>query len=188
MLAALTTQLAMAKPTLIHNVKGYTFTNDGKLQSFSELAFEDGRVLDAGHQLTARYADAKLLDGKGKTLLPGFTDGHGHFIGLGFNLLNVDVRGKASAKLAAEAVVMYAKQNPNLTWIKGRGWNQVLWPGKAFPTAAILDEWISDRPVVLSRVDGHAIWVNSKAMELAGISASTLARSSRRLSRRRFAA
>ena len=174
LLASLIIPSALASPNIIHNVKGYTYTTSGEFKQFSQIAFEDGKVLAIGDSLRRDYVDAKLINGQGRTLLPGFTDGHGHFVGLGFNLLNVDIRGKGSAKEAAATVARYAKLNPNLNWIKGRGWNQVLWPGKAFPTAADLDEVVADRPVVLSRVDGHAIWVNSKAMEVAGITKSTL--------------
>jgi len=174
-LASLFVSSVLATPTIVTNVNGYTYTNTGELKTFSELVFENGKILATGANLQQRFQAAKQVDGKGKTLLPGITDGHGHFIGLGFNLLNVDVRDVTSARATAAKVAEYAKTNPNLNWIKGRGWNQVLWQGKQFPNAKDLDEVINDRPVVLDRVDGHAIWVNSKAMELAGIDGNTLA-------------
>ena len=65
-----------------------------------------------------------------------------------------------------EKLAAYAKQHQG-KWIIGRGWDQTLWPGGQFPNAADLDRYVADKPVMLSRVDGHAIWVNSKAMELA---------------------
>jgi predicted amidohydrolase YtcJ len=71
-------------------------------------------------------------------------------------------------------VQTYAKSQQGMAWIIGRGWNQVLWPGKAFPSASLLDEYVKNKPVMLSRVDGHASWVNSKALEIAGITKDTL--------------
>lgn len=155
--------------TLIYNVKGYTFDDKEQLQQFDSLVIADGKVKDIGLGLAKAYSKANKIDGAGKTMLPGLIDGHAHFMGLGFNLLKVDVRGEKSATATAKKVAQYSKDNPELTWLIGRGWNQVLWPGKAFPTAKDLDEYIADKPVVLTRVDGHAVWLNSKAMALAGI-------------------
>ncbi|GHB66836.1 amidohydrolase [Psychrosphaera saromensis] len=165
---------ALSQTTLVHNVKGYTYLNNGQLAEFSAIVFEDGKVITTGANLQKNYPDALVIDGKGKTLLPGLIDGHGHYLGLGFNLLQVDVRDIASKQKTAFKVAQYAKANPELNWIKGRGWNQVLWPSKEFPTAKDLDEYVADKPVVLGRVDGHAVWLNSKAMSLAGITRNTI--------------
>lgn len=155
--------------TLIYNVKGYTFDEKEQLQKFDSLIVADGKVKDIGFGLEQSFTGSSKIDGKGKAMLPGLIDGHAHFMGLGFNLLKVDVRGERSAAATAKKVAQYNKDNPQLSWLIGRGWNQVLWPGKAFPTARDLDEYIADKPVVLTRVDGHAVWLNSKAMSLAGI-------------------
>ena len=114
------------------------------------------------------------IDGKGLTLLPGITDAHGHVSSLGYTLLQIDLRGATSARQVSSLIAKYAKEKPFLNWIQGRGWNQVLWPGQQYPTAPILDELISDRPVWLERIDGHAGWANSKALALAGINANTI--------------
>jgi predicted amidohydrolase YtcJ len=164
----------LSQATLIYNVKGYTYLNSGELTKFSALVFEDGKVIAIGDNLQKFYPDSIVIDGEGKTMLPGLVDGHGHYLGLGFNLLQVDVRDIPSKQKTAFKVAEYAKENPELTWIKGRGWNQVLWPSKKFPTAKDLDEYIVDKPVVLGRVDGHAVWLNSKAMSLAGITRNTI--------------
>lgn len=165
----------MAEPTIIHNVKGYTFTNERNLVTFSAIAFENGIVLKIGNnELIDQYKSAKRIDGKQKVMLPGLVDGHGHMLGLGFNLLNVDVRDIRSAEATAQKVAAYSEQNPDISWIKGRGWNQEIWPSNTYPTAKQLDEYISDRPVYLSRVDGHAAWLNTKALELAGITKDTI--------------
>ena len=165
--------MSTAHTTLIHNVNGYTPTLDGKIERFSTLVFKDGKVVKYGDKDTVKqFPQAETIDGKGKTLLPGLIDAHGHIIGLGNNLQRLDLRGVPSAEVAGKKLQAYAKSNPD-KWLVGRGWDQTLWDNKAFPTAADLDKFVSDRPVVLTRVDGHAIWVNSKAMQLAGITKAT---------------
>ncbi|GMM85941.1 amidohydrolase [Pseudoalteromonas sp. MTN2-4] len=165
--------VSTAHTTLIHNVNGYTPTLDGKIERFSTLVFKDGKVVKYGDKDTIKqFPQAKAIDGEGKTLLPGLIDAHGHIIGLGNNLQRLDLRGIPSAEAAGKKLQAYATNNPD-KWLVGRGWDQTLWDNKAFPTAADLDKFVSDRPVVLTRVDGHAIWVNSKAMQLAGITQAT---------------
>lgn len=163
-----------ALPTLIHNVKGYTFA-DGELVEFDSLLFENDTVITYGsHDELAKQAKASIsIDGKGATLLPGLTDAHGHVLGLGLNLMRVDLRGIDSLEQTLQTIEDYAKANSELRWIQGRGWNQVLWAKKEFPTRQMLDSFISDRPAWLSRIDGHAGWANSKALELAGITKDT---------------
>ncbi|MDG1079077.1 MAG: amidohydrolase family protein [Porticoccaceae bacterium] len=160
---------------LIDNIQGYSFNNQRELFNFSAMAIRDGKVLATGDsEIAANYPKAEKFDGQGKTLIPGIIDAHGHVSSLGFTLLSIDVRGLASAQQAAEKVANYAAEQPQLQWIKGRGWNQVLWPDQQFPTAALLDQFIDDRPVWLNRVDGHAGWANSAAMKAAGIDKNTL--------------
>ena len=155
--------------TLIYNVKGYTFNEKEQLQQFDSLIFDQGKIKRVGYNLQQGFTGDEKVNGDGKVMLPGLIDGHAHFMGLGFNLLKVDVRGKGSALETAKTVADYAKKNPKLEWIIGRGWNQTIWPDNQFPTAKDLDEYVADKPVVLTRVDGHAVWLNSKAMQLAGI-------------------
>lgn len=165
--------ISTAHTTLIHNVNGYTPTLNGKIERFSTLVFKDGKVVKYGDKDTIKqFPQAEVIDGEGKTLLPGLIDAHGHIIGLGNNLQRLDLRGVLSVEAAGKKLHAYAKNNPD-KWLVGRGWDQTLWDNKAFPTAADLDKFVSDRPVVLTRVDGHAIWVNSKAMQLAGITQAT---------------
>ena len=161
--------------TIMANINGYSFDNNRQLQQFQTLVFDNGRVLaTGGPTLKANYPDANVIDGKGLTLLPGITDAHGHVSSLGYTLLQIDLRGATSARQVSSLIATYAKEKPFLNWIQGRGWNQVLWPGQQYPTAQILDELISDRPVWLERIDGHAGWANSKALALAGINANTI--------------
>ncbi|MDP2634062.1 MULTISPECIES: amidohydrolase [unclassified Pseudoalteromonas] len=166
--------IAVANTKVIYNANGYTPTYKGELTQFSTLVIKDGKVVKVGSdELKNSFPDAQKLDAKQRTLLPGLIDAHGHVIGLGQNLSQLDLRGIESVKSVQAKLADFAKGKSG--WIIGRGWNQELWPSKQFPTAADLDKIIKDIPVVLSRVDGHAIWVNSKAMALANITASTKA-------------
>jgi predicted amidohydrolase YtcJ len=160
--------------TLLHNIQGYSSSDRG-IQSFSVLIFDDnGRVLATGDdQLRADYPDATLLNGNAKTVLPGLTDAHGHVYGLGILKSNVDLAGSPSLAHAVSKIEAYASANANMKWITGRGWNQVLWPVKEFPSAKDIDAVVSDRPVWLRRIDGHAGWANSKTLQLAGITDDT---------------
>jgi predicted amidohydrolase YtcJ len=180
MVAALsfTSAAIEAQPTVVKNITGYTLnshTTPAVWQSFKTLVFEDAKVIETGSAVIGKkYPNAKVIDGQNRYLLPGLIDAHGHVLGLGFSRLSIDVRDNTSAIDTALAVQRYAKANPQLSWIKGRGWNQELWAGQQFPTAKDLDEYVTDKPVWLRRVDGHAGWANRKAMAYAGISKDTL--------------
>ena len=164
--------LAVAQTKVIYNANGYTPLYKGEVQQFSTLVIKNGKVVKlGGDTLKNSFPDAKLIDAHGNTLLPGLIDAHGHIIGLGNNLSQLDLRGALSIDEVTNKLKVFA--NNKQGWIIGRGWNQELWQKKQFPTAADLDKVVSDRPIILSRIDGHAIWVNSKALELAGITANT---------------
>ncbi|MEQ8524512.1 amidohydrolase [Gracilimonas sp.] len=154
------------------NANGYTFSGDS-LVTFETMIIEDGKIKQVGGQELSDGAAGEVIDLEGKTVLPGLIDAHGHVMGLGFQELNVNVAGIESLEATLDTIKAYAEANPELEWIQGRGWNQTLWEENEFPTAEDLDRVVPDRPVYLSRVDGHAGWVNSKAMELAQISKDT---------------
>jgi predicted amidohydrolase YtcJ len=180
LLLALTSQAAYSL-TFIENVKGYTLNQQGKLITFTNIAFEDEFIV--GINLSQEPGGiVTKIDGKGGVMLPGLIDAHGHILGLGQNLLEIDLRGSQSEDEAVKRVLEFVSAHASPTkkstdettqWLIGRGWNQVLWSTKAFPSKASLDDALKDRPVVLSRVDGHAIWVNSVALKLAGVDANT---------------
>ena len=161
--------------TVFTNVNGYSFDNTRELEKFTTLVIDSGKVMAIGDdRLVENFSDAIIIDGQGKTLIPGITDAHGHVSSLGYTLLQIDLRDTSSARQAATQIADYAQKKPYLNWIRGRGWNQVLWPGQQFPSAKILDELVSDRPIWLERIDGHAGWANTKALALAGINANTI--------------
>lgn len=162
-----------SKKTVIENVKGYTFY-DGELREFSAIAFEKGKVIDVYSDTTFENAEnTKIIDGGGKVMLPGLIDAHGHVMGLGFQQMRADLTGTQSLEETLKRVEEYASEYPDINWVQGRGWNHTHWNIGRFPTAKELDKVVSERPVWLERVDGHAGWANSKAMEMAGITSET---------------
>ena len=177
LLAALALAL-IARPaaadTWIVNVNGIQVAEDGKLQRFTGVLFDDaGKVIQTTGPLDdIGLRGGKLIDGGGRTLLPGLIDAHGHVMGLGLSAIRLDLTGTSSLADLQERLRTYAAANPD-GWIVGRGWNQELWPDKSFPTAADLDAVVADRPVALERVDGHALVANNAALRAAGITAAT---------------
>jgi predicted amidohydrolase YtcJ len=175
LITALSPSLVFAKTTLITNVQGYTITGS-ELESFAAIAFTDDKI-DKIYSATDTLPSTKnltVIDGKGKTLIPGLIDSHGHILNYGLSLLRADLVNSASEQDAVNKTLAYAKANAGLTWIQGRGWNQTQWPSNAFPNAESLDQHFIEQPVWLERVDGHAGWANSKAMALAGITKDTV--------------
>lgn len=163
--------------TLVDNVNGITLDQDGKVVRFTGLVIDtQGKVkqlLDRKDKRPER-PDFKE-DGKGRTLIPGLIDAHGHVMGLGFQLMLLDLSDTASLAEAQAAIRKYAAENPEMPWIIGRGWNQEKWGLGRFPTAADLDAAVPDRAVWLERVDGHAGWANTAALNAARITATTKA-------------
>lgn len=155
---------------LIDNVRGFTLTASGPREFRSLLVEPDGRVggLDVGNP-----GDARRVDGRGRVLIPGLHDAHGHFGGLGANMTQLDLSETTSLTAAMQALAEYARKNPETSWITGRGWNEVVWGLGRLPSAADLDAVVRDRPVWLVRVDGHAGVANTAALRRAGISDET---------------
>jgi predicted amidohydrolase YtcJ len=165
--------LTATADTAVHNITGYTSTDDG-MREFSVLVFgADGRIVATGDEdLLAGFPEDERIDGDGLFILPGLTDAHAHVYSQGFLGVSLNLLGAPSVEDAAQSIREFAAQR-RTGWILGRGWNQVLWPVKEFPTAADIDAVVEDRPVWLRRIDGHAAWANSKALEIAGIDADT---------------
>jgi predicted amidohydrolase YtcJ len=164
-----------AADTLVTNINGIQVGADGKLQHFRALTIaDDGKV----RQVIERPELVRLanitsqVDGGGRTLLPGLIDAHGHVMGLGQAALQLDLVGTTSIRDVQRRLSDYASARKD-PWLSGRGWNQELWSEKRFPTAADVDAAVSDRPVMLERVDGHAVVVNSAALKAANITAAT---------------
>ncbi len=161
------------KAEVIHltNIKGYS--HDGQqLEQLDSLLFdqESGKLLAAKPEY---LKGATVVDGKGQVVLPGLHDAHGHILNYGLSQQLVNIQGLSSLKKTLQKTQRYTTEHVDYPWILGRGWNHVLWDGKAFPNRYDLDQISKDKPIWLERVDGHAGWANSKALEIAGINRET---------------
>jgi len=171
--AALLASPALAD-TLIDNANGVQVDQASRIQHFTGLLIgDDGKIVKILHTGDKRPKAQTIVDAGGRTLLPGMIDAHGHVMDLGFGALRLNLVGTRSLAELQQRLRAYAATHPDAKWIQGFGWNQELWPERKFPTAADLDAIIPDRPVVLERVDGHAIVANSAAMRAAGVTATT---------------
>src|SRR5207244_8367321 len=123
----------------------------------------------AADVLRFRGPSTRVVDRPAAFAIPGLIDAHGHMDSLGASREEVDLRGVASLEEVARRIKARADATPGDSWITGRNWDQSLWPGGVFPTAAVLDAVAPRRPVWLRRVDGHAGWANSEAMRQAKV-------------------
>jgi predicted amidohydrolase YtcJ len=141
-----------------------------------EIAVTGGRIValvEPGEAASWRRAAAAVVDLAGGHVYPGLTEAHGHFAGYGAALEQVDLVGTRSLGEVIERARAAAAAKPAGEWLLGRGWDQNAWPEKEFPAHDALSSAFPDRPVLLRRVDGHAVLVNAVALRLAGISAAT---------------
>ncbi|MFC4219431.1 amidohydrolase [Flagellimonas marina] len=157
---------------IVYNANIYTVDKD-----FSKaccVAIKGGKFVAVAEtaDIFKKYTAKEELDAEGKTIVPGLIDAHCHFYGLGLNQQVVDLVGTSSFEEILEKVVAFQKERPS-NFIMGRGWDQNDWEVKEFPTKAQLDELFPDTPVALERIDGHALVVNQKALDLAGITEET---------------
>ncbi|WP_034259116.1 amidohydrolase [Altibacter lentus] len=157
---------------LVKNANIYT-VNHG-FDTATAIVVQDGKILEIGlkPELELKYNFKETFDAKGKTIVPGLIDAHAHLFGLGLNLQDVDLVDTKSFDEVVARVVAFQKEH-NKTYIIGRGWDQNDWEVKEFPTREVLDSLFPDTPVSLRRIDGHAMLVNNKALELAGVTANT---------------
>lgn len=181
--AALVTATPALADALIDNVQGVTLDKQGRVVRFKAMVIDKaGRVVrlvapDEQPPKRTKKNPGPVYDWradmKGRVLVPGMIDAHGHVIELGLQALTLDLSDTTSLDMAKAKIAAYAKGNPDRAWIIGTGWNQEKWGLGRFPTAADLDAVVADRPVYLSRADGHAAWANSAAIRAAKITAAT---------------
>ena len=153
---------------LVYNALIYTVDNQfSKAEAF---AVKDGRFVAVGgtSEICARYTSDKELDMQGAPVYPGFHDAHCHFTGLGKSLQFVNLRGLTSFQQILDRVAAHHAAYPS-EWIVGAGWDQNLWEDKRFPDNQVLNRLYPNTPVVLKRVDGHAIVANEEAIRRVGI-------------------
>ncbi|WP_082858569.1 amidohydrolase family protein [Planctomyces sp. SH-PL62] len=140
------------------------------------LAARDGEIVTVGSRdqvLAWKGPSTRVIEAPGTLATPGLVDAHGHIAALGESLTQLDLRGVKSLDEVSRKVREYAATLPADAWVLGANWDQSLWPGGEFPDASPLDAASPDRPVWLSRVDGHAGWANTEAMKRAKVDAST---------------
>jgi predicted amidohydrolase YtcJ len=158
---------------VIVNAKVYTV--DVQDHIAGAVAIRGSRIVAVGtnDDILKRYTSQLIIDAKGKFLFPGFIDSHVHVAGYGASLFELNLVGTRSSDEILRMVAAKAAALQPGQWIRGRGWDQNDWPSKGkskpFPDAAMLDKVAPHNPVFLSRVDGHAVWVNSRTMEMAGL-------------------
>lgn len=157
---------------VVHNATVYTLgKNKNKASAF---VVDQGKFIAVGgEELVSQYTAKKVLDLQQLPVYPGFIDSHCHFLSLGLSLQQVDLLGTRSFEEVLGRVKDFAK-NKDLKAIVGRGWDQNDWKDKTLPTKDELDQLFPDIPVALRRIDGHALLVNQKALDLAGIDKNTV--------------
>ena len=156
-------------------INGNIYTMDENQPAVSALAIKGQELIYVGSSDGVQdYIgnNTRITDLKGKTVIPGLIEGHMHLPMLGENLLKIDAFWKPKAEILA-AVKNEAQNVQPGEWITGFGWNNTIWEDKTYPTKEELDAVAPNNPVVMERTDGHMIWVNSKALELAGITKDT---------------
>ena len=149
------------------------YTLNDSAPNAQALAFlGDTLVFVGSNALSKEYQcnDAKVIDLKGSYVYPGFVDSHAHLKGIGHRENSLNLQGIDSLKEMLTTVEIFSNGIQPGEWVVGRGWIEKVWPEKRFPTRYELDRFSSDKPVILERADGHAVVVNSLALELAGIS------------------
>ncbi|MEZ4800369.1 MAG: amidohydrolase [Flavobacteriales bacterium] len=157
---------------IIHNATIYTMNEDNDIKD--AMAIKDGIIVAIGpeREIMNEYDAPIIYDARKRAIYPGFIDGHCHFLAYGLMLHDANLVGAESFEEVVNRVVEYAPTRQS-EWIIGRGWDQNDWQAQQFPSKDTLDILFPDTPVYLSRIDGHAILVNQKALELAGITGST---------------
>jgi len=155
---------------LIYNANVYTVDKD--FSKAEAIAVNEGKIIAVGNSkdLPEQYDAKETIDAKGKFIFPGFIDAHAHFFYYGLGLQEADLVGTTSWKNVLEKLKFFSESHKE-GWLTGNGWDQNDWPVKEFPTNEKLNAMFPDRPVVLSRIDGHAAIANKKALELAGVKA-----------------
>jgi hypothetical protein len=155
---------------LVYNATIYTV--DSSFSTAEAMGIKDGKIVATGKikELEEKYDAKEKIDAQGKFIFPGFIDAHAHFVGYGNSLQRVNLVDTKSWEEVLERTKKFGNENPD-GWLLGRGWDQNDWPVEEFPTNEKLNELFPDRPVLLTRIDGHAAIANQKALDIAGVKA-----------------
>jgi predicted amidohydrolase YtcJ len=156
---------------LLTNARVYTL--DAANRTADTVVIRQGRIAFVGRRQDVNPdSGEETLDLGGRTVLPGFVDSHAHLIGLARGMMSLNVAGVRAVEEIARVVAAAARERPKGAWITGRGWDQSFW-GDRFPTHHPLTAAAPGHPVSLTRVDGHASWLNAAALHAAGITRDT---------------
>ena len=155
-------------------INANTYTVNASFDKAEAFAINGGKFIAVGtnQEIQKKYSSNNIIDAKNQTIVPGLIDAHCHFLRFGTDLQTADLNGTKSYDEILERLVAFQKEK-NVSFIKGRGWDQNDWEIKEFPTKERLDKLFPKTPVALTRVDGHALLVNQAAIDLAGISKNT---------------
>jgi predicted amidohydrolase YtcJ len=157
-------------------VRGTIHTLDPARPRAEALLAREGRIVRVGTHLDCRREarpGARHLDTGEGCAVPGLADAHGHVVLHARAMEELALGGAPDAAVCVRLVAERARHVATGMWVRGRGWDQHRWPGGAFPERALLDAAVPEHPVLLERVDGHAAWVNARALALAGIGEGT---------------
>lgn len=146
------------------------YTADSVFTLHTTMAVDRGKVVAVGDDISINdtYQSDSMFDAKGNAVYPGFIDPHSHFYGYALNHQYADLRPSRSFKELISLLAKHQETNQS-NWIVGRGWDQNNWPGQQFPDNKALNELYPDNPVVLIRIDGHAVLVNQAAIDVSGL-------------------
>lgn len=157
--------------TTLMNAHIAQFEGDSLYYIYGHVAIRDGKILSITPVVEGRNdipSAHDTVDLQGAYIYPGFIDAHAHFLGQGLAMNSVNLWGARSWSECVQRVQTFIDEHPDAEVIRGRGWDQNDWPGAAYPTANEL-EGLTDKPIVLSRIDGHAVVANRVALALSGI-------------------
>lgn len=166
---------APAQPADLVIINGRVFTADEAGTTAEAVAVRGNTILRVGTnaQISAlRGANTRVIDAHGGSVIPGMNDAHVHFISGAFSQEQLDLGGLNTLSEVQAAIRQFAAVHPGTGWLQGRGWLYTPFTNHS-PTRAQLDAVVADRPAVMQCYDGHSIWVNSRALQLAGITRDT---------------
>ena len=154
---------------------GVIHTVDDSMHIVEAIAIEGDRIVGRGttKEIMHGFTADAVIDLEGKAVYPGFTDAHAHLEGLGIAMMTLDLTGDTSIAAIRARVVQESQRSGGKGWVRGRGWDQNRWALKRFPAASDLSADGLTAPVFLVRIDGHAAWVNDRALAIAGVTAAT---------------
>ncbi|MBN2615203.1 MAG: amidohydrolase [Bacteroidales bacterium] len=173
LIAMSTFQTKTKADLIVYNAKVYTVDSDFSV--VTAFAVKDGKVLTTGSDkaILDQYEAPEQINEQGRAVYPGFNDGHSHFLSYGMSLIRwADLVGTQSFEEVLDKVKAHHDQLKSF-WILGRGWDQNDWKNTDYPDNTLLNRLYPNNPVVLTRIDGHAVLANAKALELAGITPQT---------------